>query len=262
MIKIGEIIELLASVYPLSQAMPWDNPGLQVGRMESQTEKVYVALDATDEVIDACIRTGAQLLVTHHPLLMSGIKKVNEQDLYGKKILKLAENKIAHYAIHTNYDVTEMAKLAREALGLQNTEILEVTGTDTQGNACGIGAVGVLDRGYTAGECCELVKRAFGLENVRLFGRPDAVVERIAVSPGSGKSMIAPALAAGVSLLITGDIGHHEGLDALDQGMMLIDAGHYGMEHIFIQQMTSFLQTSFPQLQVEAAKIQQPFTVL
>ena len=74
--------------------------------------------------------------------------------------------------------------------------------------------------------------------------------------------MIGSALHAGVELLITGDIGHHEGLDALDEGLLIMDAGHYGIEHIFIGQMKEYLEAEFPQLEVKAAEIRSPFTVI
>lgn len=259
--KIGKIIEQLKKEYPLEQAEAWDNPGLQVGREDRTVKKVMVALDATDEVLEQCAVWGAELLVTHHPLLMSGIKKINDDTMAGRRILTLAEQGIAHYAIHTNYDVTRMAKLAQDALQLKKTKILQVTGTDAQGKEYGIGKIGDLPEKMTAAECCELVKKAFQLSHVRLFGDENTVVKKIAVSPGSGKSMIAPALQAGVSLLISGDIGHHEGLDAMDQGLLVIDAGHYGIEHIFIHDMAEFIKEKFPEIKVKEAVTKEPFQV-
>ncbi len=260
--RLSEIIANLKAKYPLELALPWDNPGLQVGRMEQEVQKVYVALDATQEVLQACVAWKADLLVTHHPLLMSGIKKINSEEFLGGKVLTLAEHRIAHYAMHTNYDVTEMARLAEDAMRLADTEILERTGTLEDGTACGVGFVGSLPEAMTAKECCDYVKKAFGLDSVRLFGDPQARVRRIAVSPGSGKSMIAPALASGAELLVTGDIGHHDGLDAVDQNLLVIDAGHYGIEHIFIGQMADYLRETFPELEVRKAQLLQPFAVI
>ena len=260
--KTGKIIDQLAKEYPLEMAVAWDNPGLQVGRRDRQVKKVMVALDATDAVIEQCAAWGAELLVTHHPLMMSGIAKINEDTIAGKKILALAEHGISHYAIHTNYDVTRMAVLAQEALQLKKTQSLEVTGTDAQGNAYGIGRIGELPEKMTAAQCCKLVKEVFHLPHVRLFGDKEAQVKKIAVSPGSGKSMIAPAVKAGVSLLISGDIGHHEGLDAVDQGLIVIDAGHYGVEHIFIEDMAAYIKKHFPKAEVKTAAVGEPFEVM
>lgn len=259
--QTGDIIKQLAEEYPVSMAMSWDNPGLQAGRLEWKVTKILVALDATDEVIRQCVESGAELLVTHHPLLMSGIRRVVADDLHGNKVLTLIEHGIAHYAMHTNYDVIMMTELAKDAMKMTETEVLEITGTYEDGSAYGIGCTGNLPEKMTAVECCNYVKKAFHLDHVRLFGSPDREIQRVSLSPGSGKSMIGAALKAGAELLITGDIGHHDGLDAVDQGMLVMDAGHYGIEHIFIGQMTEYLRNHFPEVQVECAAQPVPFLV-
>lgn len=260
--KVKEIIEKLSKDYPPQLALGWDNPGLQVGHADREVKKIIVALDATDEVISTCIKKGAQLLVTHHPLLMSGLKKINDGDYLGRKVLALAEHGVAHYAIHTNYDVTKMGELAKERLKLTDAQVLEATGNLEDGTVCGIGSVGKLPHEMTAGECCTYVKEAFSLDSARLFGDPDTKIQCLGVSPGSGKSMIAPALRMGAQLLVTGDIGHHDGLDAVDQGLLVIDAGHYGVEQIFIRQMAAYLSEHFPQIKVEEVRVGEPFVVL
>lgn len=247
----GDIIAVLAKEYPVSMAMSWDNSGLQVGRLDREVKKVMVALDATDEVIAQCIEQEIQLLITHHPLMLSGIRNVTEDDLHGRKVLNLIEHGITHYAMHTNYDVIQMRELAEKAMQMEDTEILEVTGSSEDGTPYGIGCTGRLNEQKTAKDCCEQVKKAFGLDKVILFGDPERLVERAALSPGSGKSMIGCSLAKNVDILITGDIGHHDGLDAVDQGMLVIDAGHYGIEHIFIAQIRAYLEQQFPHVQVE-----------
>ena len=188
--KCGELIERIEQDIPLEAAEGWDNPGLQVGRRDMEVERVYLALDATDQVLEHAIAWGADLLLTHHPLLMEGIRKVNGDDFHGRKILRMAENHLAHYAMHTNYDVCRMSRVCARRLGLTQLRVLEVTGKDEQGKDVGIGAVGLLPEEMTAEECCRLVKQAFGLETVRLFGDPGRRVRRAALCPGSGKSLV------------------------------------------------------------------------
>ncbi len=260
-LTVRDIAEKLEQAYPRRMAMDWDNPGLQTGHMDGKADKIMVALDATDEVVEQCVCADADLLVTHHPLLMSGIRKVNDESMAGRRILAMAEHRISHYAIHTNYDAAMMSDLAADRLALWDRKILEITG-ETDGKPYGIGYAGRLSAPVTARELCALVKKAFGLEAVRLFGAPDRKVQYAAVSPGSGKSMIGPALASGAELLITGDIGHHDGLDAVDQGLMIIDAGHYGIEHIFIGHMEGWLKEAFPQAEVLTARVKEPFVTL
>lgn len=260
--KKEKILARLKEEYPPELAMGWDNPGLQVGRWDGSVKKVFVALDATEEVIRECVSWGAELLVTHHPLIMSGVKSFSSEDYIGEKALTLAEHGITHYAMHTNYDVTMMNKLAVKALKLKKAHVLEVTETKQDGTEYGIGCVGSLPKKMTAKQCCEYVKKAFDLENVRLFGEPEREVRSMAVCPGSGKSEVGAALASGADIFVTGDIGHHDGIDAVDQGLLIIDAGHYGVEHIFIRQMADFLRETFPELKVREAKIRSPFCVI
>ena len=110
--KVETIIKELDLEFPQTFAMDWDNPGLQVGSSQKEVKKVLVALDATNEVIEECIAWHADLLLTHHPLLLSGIRQINDGSMHGRKVLMLAEHGIAHYAMHTNYDVAKMAELA------------------------------------------------------------------------------------------------------------------------------------------------------
>lgn len=258
-----EFIQKIEERFPLEKAAEWDNSGFQAGRRQKEIKKVLVALDATDEVIAQAVTCGADMLLTHHPLTMSGVSSVTSETLKGKKFLALLQNDICCYASHTPYDVVEMAELAGSMMKLQKPEILEITGIDGQtAQYMGFGRVGSLVRPVTLRECAELVRTIFKLDTVKIFGDLDQVIQRVAISPGSGKSMIAPAVRAKAQVLITGDIGHHEGLDAIDEGMAIIDAGHYGLEHIFIEQMDKFLKKNCRDLEVVKADIKNPFTVI
>ena len=110
--RAEEIIKLLEEQFPPSLAMDWDNSGLQVGSRKTEVKKVLVALDATQKVVDHCVEAGVDLLVTHHPLMLDGLRKANEDTMYGRKILAMAGAGMVHYAMHTNYDVAKMAELA------------------------------------------------------------------------------------------------------------------------------------------------------
>lgn len=258
-----ELIQKIEEVFPLDKAAPWDNPGLQAGRRQKEVKKVFLALDATEDVIAQAKAWGADLLFTHHPLTMDGVKSVTGDTLTGRKMLELLQSDICCYASHTNYDVIEMAHLAGSMMKLQKAEILEVTGIDPNtAEYMGFGRVGSLVRPVTLRECGELVKTIFKLDNVKIFGDLDQVIQRVAITPGSGKSMIGAAIEKKAQVLITGDIGHHEGIDAVDQGTAVIDAGHYGLEHIFVQQMEKFLPTIAPNLEIKKAENTVPFQVI
>lgn len=259
--KGKELMELLEAFAPKQYACSWDNVGLLVGRSDQEVKKVLVALDATNKVVDRAVEEGADMIITHHPVLFSSIKAINDQDFMGRKLLKLMENQIACFAMHTNFDVIGMADLAGSYLGFpEDARPLEVT-VEEEDRVEGIGRVSTLPEPMNLSQCAEFVKKALKLEHVLLFGKEEKQVSKVAISPGSGRSMVKEALACGADVLITGDIGHHEGLDAMDMGLAIIEAGHYGTEYIFVDYVAEFLKEK-TSLDVIAVKAGSPYKVI
>lgn len=256
-----EIIQVIEAAYPKSAALDFDNVGLQAGRTTKEVNRVYLALDATDRVIEAAKKAGADMLVTHHPLIFSPLKSITDEDFISRRILKLIQYDIPYYAMHTNYDVLGMAELAKDILKLEDTEVLDIT-SGTEDKPEGIGRLGKLQKPMTLKECCLYVKHHLNIGSVKVFGDMEKEVSRLAVSPGSGKSAVRPAVEKGADVLVTGDIGHHDGLDAVEQGLAVIDAGHYGTEYIFLDDMKHFLERKLPCLDVIAAPVIHPFQVI
>ena len=254
-----DIVEIIERTYPKHAAEKWDNVGLLVGRTEKEVKKIFVALDATDEVIENAIEAGADMIITHHPMIFSPMKKITDEHFIGSRVVKLLQHDISYYAMHTNYDVLGMAELSGEILGLQHMDVFEVTDAEKR---IGYGRIGDLEKEITLADCCELVKQKFSLEGVRLFGDKEQVVKRAAILPGSGKDMIATAISNGAEVYITGDISHHDGIDAVAQGVAVIDAGHYGLEHIFINDIVSYLEQNLAEILVEKAEIIHPFQMI
>lgn len=255
-----EIIRILEEQYPKTFALSWDNVGLLAGRDDKEVHKIYVALDADNEVIEHAIACKADMLITHHPMIFSAMKSVNNQDFIGKRVLALIQNDISYYAMHTNYDVLGMAALSGRMMQLKEQEVLEIT----RENECpeGIGRIGTLKNPMSLAACASWVKELFELPFVNVCGDLEAIVSRAAISPGAGKSMIAAACEREADVLITGDIDHHAGIDAVDQGLMIIDAGHYGLEHIFIKDIEAYLRKQVEQIEVETEPVSHPFHVL
>ena len=256
-----EIVQVIEAAYPREAALDFDNVGLLAGRTEKEVERVYIALDATDAVIDRAIEAGADMLITHHPLIFSPLKKVTDEDFVSRRVVKLIQNDISYYAMHTNYDVLGMAELAEKILGIRDSEVLDIT-MEKDGKQEGIGRIGELEKPMTLEECCVYVKHKLNLGSLKVFGDMQAEVSRLAISPGSGKTAIAAAIAKGADVLVTGDIGHHDGLDAVEQGLAVIDAGHYGTEYIFIDDMRNFLEDKLPVLDVITTPVIHPFQVV
>ena len=255
-----EVMDILEENYPADYALDWDNVGLLVGRDDKEVRRIYVALDADDETIEAAVRWKADMLVTHHPMIFSGLKRINNLDFIGARILKLVQNDISYYAMHTNYDVLGMAELSGRKMSLEDPEVLEVTRDGEQPE--GIGRVADLASPAPLREICWSVKDRFHLGAVKVFGDMDQPVSRIAISPGSGKSMIKAALDKKADVLITGDIDHHTGIDAVAQGLAVIDAGHYGIEHIFIEDVKEYLKEKLEGVEVQAAPVRHPFQIV
>lgn len=254
-----EIIAVMEQQYAPGYAMEWDNVGLLVGRTDKEVRKIYIALDATDAVIERAIAFGADLLVTHHPLIFGALKRITGEDFLGRRLLRLIRHDIACYAAHTNYDVIGMGALAGRLLQMTDPETLDVT-CEAEGR--GIGQVQTLAVPITLAACVRQVKDTFGLAAVKVFGELEREITRVAVSPGAGGSMIAAALEKGADVLITGDIDHHQGLDAVAQGLAIIDAGHYGLEHIFIADMQQFLKARLAAVEIAAEPVASPFLIV
>jgi len=259
--KCSEIMERLETLSPKAYAEDWDNIGLLAGRRDKEVETIYIALDATDEVIEDAVRMGADMLLTHHPLIFKKLFRVNTDDFIGRRVYELIKNDISYYAMHTNFDVMGMADAAADELGLKERKVLNVTFEDEISKE-GCGRVGRLLEQMPLKALAELVKRKFHVPNVRVFGDLDDIVETAAVMPGSGGSYIKDAIRAGADVMITGDIDHHEGIDAVAQGITVIDAGHYGIEKLFIPYMEEFIKREFPKLRICRAKFCEPFVVI
>lgn len=255
---VSEIMAQLEDFCPKSFAMSWDNPGLLAGRSDKEVRTVYLAVDATSEVIEDAIRQGADLILTHHPLLFGGIKQVTDQDFIGRRVLRILQADLALYAMHTNFDVMGMAAEAAEELHLLNPDVLEVTYEDSISHE-GLGRIGELPEHMTLQECAQYVKEVFRIPHVRVYGDPETPVVMTAVLPGSGKDEVDVALEKGADVLITGDITHHVGIDAVEKGIAVIDAGHYGVEKMFVTYMRDYLARELPQLIVLCAPEKEPF---
>ncbi len=243
--RCSEIIKVLNELAPESMACEWDNPGLLAGRSDKEVKKILLAVDATDSVLAQAIEMGTDMIITHHPLIFKALKKVNDQNFISRRILTMIQKDISYYAMHTNFDAAPgcMAGLAGQRLGLSGCRALEPMGVTEDGTEYGIGVIGTMEEEMTLRETAQKVKEAFGIPFVTVFGELDGEkkMKTAAVCPGAGTSTLSEALAGQADVYITGDISHHEGIDAVACGMAVIDAGHYGIEHIFMGFMEKYL---------------------
>ena len=141
--KCKDVIACLEKIAPRCFAEKWDNVGLIAGREDKEINKILIALDPTSEVVEEAVSWGADLLITHHPLIFSGIKSVTTNDFIGKRVFHLIYNDICYYAMHTNFDVMGMADAVADELKLEKSQVLDVTFQDEISKE-GIGRMGEL----------------------------------------------------------------------------------------------------------------------
>ncbi len=256
-----DLIAKLEELAPTSYAYNWDNVGLLVGRMDKKIERVMIVLDVTDDIIHQAIAENIHMIISHHPLIFSGLKCVTPDDFIQRRVYALIRHDICCYAMHTNFDVMGMADAMADELQIQSAKVLEVTYEDEIATE-GCGRYGNLLKSYSLSEYAREVKNQLGLEQVLVYGPLDGLVESVAIMPGSGSDMIEKALDACVDVMITGDMKHHQGIDAVAQGLSVIDAGHYGTEKIFVPYMKEYLLRNTNGLTIKTPYEGNPFKII
>lgn len=227
---LNEIIKVLEKRFPVSNKEEWDNVGLMVGRRKKEIKKIQLSLDVTVASLENAIKNNVDLIISHHPLIFSGIKKINTDTILGEKILTAIENNIAIYSLHTNLDSTQggLNDYVGEKLNLKNGKIIDEINNEN----FGIGRVYSLDEKIEFNDFIEKIKSVFLTNNLRVVKNQEEklVIKKIAIVNGAGSSYWRKAKKLGADLLITGDVKYHEALDSLEEGFCIIDVGHYETE--------------------------------
>ena len=239
--KVRDIIAVIEEFAPLSIQEGWDNSGLCVGSPDDEVTSALFALDCTEELVDEAVACGADMIITHHPLIFSGLKKISPDDQVGAAVIKAIKNGIAIYAAHTNADkvIAGVSGAMAAKLGLADVRILSEDGEGT-----GLGVVGDLTKPLTADEAVALVKEKFGLKMLKASRPLDTMISRVAMCGGSGSSLIGAARRSGAQLYISGDISYHNFF--APEGFMIMDIGHYESEIEIVNILFSLIMKKFP----------------
>ena len=239
--KVKDIISVIEEFAPLSLQENWDNSGLCIGSPEDSVSSVLLGLDCTPELVDEAISCGADMIVTHHPLIFSGLKKISPEDKVGEAVIKAIKSGISIYAAHTSADkvIAGVSGAMAGRLGLKDVAIL-----DEDGDGTGLGVVGNLPEAMAAEDVIKLVKDRFGLKAMRTSRPVDGMIERIALCGGSGGSLIKAARRSGAQLYISGDISYHNFFT--EDGFMIMDIGHYESEIEIVDILFSLIKKNFP----------------
>ena len=243
--QIQEIISILESWAPLKYQESYDNSGLLVGDSKAEVTTALITLDCTEAVIDEAIQEKCNLIIAHHPIVFSGLKKMIGQNYVERTILKAIKNDIAIYAIHTNLDniATGVNSIISERIGLQNTKILSPKlsmNPNLDNEVIGSGMIGELKEEMSLLELLEFLKIQFDLKAIK-YTECTKKIKRVAVCGGSGSFLRLDAYANNADAFITSDFKYHEWFDAEGQ-MSFIDIGHYESERFTKELIYDYLK--------------------
>ena len=226
---LKDFISVLESLAPMRYAEDWDNSGVQVGGQSSKIRKVLMSLDPMLSSVKKAALMGADLLLTHHPLIFKPVSHIDWERYPGNVICEAIREHICIVAAHTNLDIAKggINDLLAEHLGLGDIRPLD----ESEGLAPSVpGRIGLFREPVELKIFAERVKDVFGMKTIRVSGDSTKQIKRVAVVGGSGGSLVEMAFRNGADVLVTGDVGHHHFLEAFALGMAVFDAGHYNME--------------------------------
>ena len=256
MASVAEIRDYFDQYAPSYMKLDFDNVGMLVGFCEAEVTRAIVALDITDEVIDEAVDCGAQLIVSHHPLLFEAIKRVTDDDTKGKKIIKLIQNGISAICLHTNMDTAEggVNDQLMAALGGVVTGLLDPHGAHPDGRPYGVSRLGRLPEPMPFDAFLQRTKERLQTKGLRYVdgGKP---VENIACCGGAGGGDMLKAYAAGCDTYVTADLKYDHFLLAKELGLNLIDADHFCTENVVVPHLKQLLEQGFPEINVSISRV-------
>lgn len=233
---LSDVAGVVEAFSPLSLAEPWDRPGLQVGDPESEIQTVLVALDPSSRAVSEAVRQNAQLIVTHHPLFLQPLDRLDLSTTTARLISQLLRSGVGLYCAHTNLDRAKGG--VNDALAQQ----LGLVDIQSFGGGEPLGRLGRLPNALRASEWAKDVAGALGTDSVRFIGDAEGAVQRVAVCGGSGSALWREARDAGADVLVTGDVKYHTALDVRAEAFSLLDVGHGPSEMVAVDVIAAVLR--------------------
>jgi len=258
-VKADRLQQIIEEFAPLDMQEAWDNSGYQVKLKNVDISRVLVAMEVTERVIDEAIDKKIDMIVTHHPMLFSPVKCVDDNTFIGNYIVKLITNGINVYSSHTPFDKTAGGNNDYLAKLLQLCDI-EVMASDESGFC----RVGTVDGECTIGEYIEQISKWLKIDKsfMSFCGNLDAEVVKVGLCTGAGAEFLELAAGEGCDLFITGDVKYHTAQIAKELGLNLLDIGHYGSEKIFVENMANYLRSKTDIEIIESTENLNPFVKL
>ena len=254
MTTVADILNFVETLAPRNMKMDWDNVGLLCGSKATPVTKVLVALDPFEHVCAEAAEWGAELIVTHHPMIFRPLSNITDETSVGRGLMTLIRSGISAVNAHTNLDQApggvndELAK----RLALVNVQVLNPCGTTESGESWGLLRAGEVPE-QPLDAFLNRVKTLLGCEGLRYVngGKP---VRKVCVGGGSCADGMHEALAAGCDTFVTADVKYNQFRDAYDLGLNLIDAGHFHTENPVVAVLAEKLADAFPGVEVKISE--------
>ena len=239
--KVKDITRALEAFAPLSIQESWDNSGLIIGSAEDEVHGVLVGFDCTEELIREAVQMGCDLVVTHHPLIFRGIRRITPEDTVGAAVFAAVREGVAVYAAHTPADKVPGGVSGAMARRLGLTEVEVLLGEE---EGIGLGCIGNFPRPMTGKEALAYVKERFGVPVIRSSRPLETPITRVALLGGSGGGEIDLARERGAQLYITADVTYHHFFTP--EGFMVMDIGHFESEVEIVDVFLAEIRKNFP----------------
>ncbi|GIS00119.1 MAG: GTP cyclohydrolase 1 type 2 [Flavobacteriales bacterium] len=246
--KVSEISEILNDWMPTSIAEDFDNVGLIVGNPKSLVTNILITLDTTSEVIDEAIKKDCNLIISYHPIIFNGLKKITFDSGYVQKsIINAVKNNISIYAIHTSLDnhLEGISYFLAKKIGLKNLSTLIPKKDGLNLIKTGMGIIGKLDQPKDENSFFDLIKDKLNIKYLRHSKKINKTISKVSVVAGSGSFAIKNSLDSEVDAFITSDLKYHNFFEA-DNKAILVDIGHYESENHIKLIIKEFLNKKLP----------------
>ncbi len=243
-ITVKDIYNCLNDFAPFSTQAEWDNCGLTIGSFEKNVSKIYIALDVTSKVIDDAKAFGADLVITHHPIIFNPVSHITDETILYSAVI----SGMSFIGYHTCLDkaVGGVNYCLAESVGIKNL-------TDT-----------AEDDFLKIGEVDAVSAEKFSLKLKSVLGGGvnytdnGKLIKKIAVCSGSGGDFVGLAKQIGADALLTGEAKHHELLLSIEAGISLFSAGHFETENVVCKKIKDVLESDFSNLEIKVSEIKSP----
>ena len=255
MTTVSEVITFLEAFAPPELAEDWDNVGLLIGRRDVPVTKILTCLTLTPDVAAEAVECGVQLVVSHHPVLFRGAKKITDGNSEGRLLLSLIENGVAVFSPHTCFDSAAggINQQLAESFGLSGIQPIR---SSELVEGLGSGRVGAVSGNLKLSSSLSVVRTAVAGDYLEFSGTKDSVVSKVAVACGAAAEFLEDAIAMGCDTFVTGEARFHAVLAARTAGVNLILLGHYSSERPAVEQLASMLNAEFDGVGVQASRVE------